>query len=298
MSNSALVNFTRISPNSSNPRNDKIKKITIHHMAGDLSVETCGSGFANPARQASSNYGIGSDGRIALYVDEANRAWTSGNAANDNQAVTIEVANCGGAPDWKVSDAALASLIKLCIDICRRNDIEKLIYNGSPSGTLTTHKMFQATLCPGPYLESKLNYICQEVNSKLTEYQKNKNDLTTTNKELYRVRKNWNEPSTQKGAFNNFDNAINCAKKCGTSYKVFNSQGKEVWSDAAANVLAVGDKVRVAANARYYNNLAMPQWVKDSDLYVREIKGDRIVISTVPTGAVTGAVHRQYIIQK
>ena len=38
------------------------------------SVETCGALFADPARKASSNYGIGSDGRIALYVEEANRA--------------------------------------------------------------------------------------------------------------------------------------------------------------------------------------------------------------------------------
>ena len=41
MSNSALVSYTKISPNSTNPRNHKIDKITIHHMAGNLSVETC-----------------------------------------------------------------------------------------------------------------------------------------------------------------------------------------------------------------------------------------------------------------
>lgn len=48
MSNSPLVNYVKISPNSTNPRNNKIKKISIHHMAGSLSVETCGNVFAYP----------------------------------------------------------------------------------------------------------------------------------------------------------------------------------------------------------------------------------------------------------
>ena len=99
MSNSPLVQYTKLSPNY-NPRNNKIKKITIHHMAGVLSVETCGNIFANPSRQASSNYAIGSDGRIAMYVEEKNRSWCSSSPANDHQAITIEVSNSTTAPDW------------------------------------------------------------------------------------------------------------------------------------------------------------------------------------------------------
>ena len=72
MSNSPLVVYTKLSPNHSGKRTKKIDTITIHCMAGNCSVETCGNLFANSARQASSNYGIGTDGRIALYVDEAN----------------------------------------------------------------------------------------------------------------------------------------------------------------------------------------------------------------------------------
>ena len=104
MSNSPLVSYTKLSPNHSGKRNHVIDTITIHCMAGNASVETCGALFANPSRKASSNYGIGSDGRIALYVDEANRSWCTSSASNDNRAVTIEVANNGGAPDWPVSD--------------------------------------------------------------------------------------------------------------------------------------------------------------------------------------------------
>ena len=167
MSNSKLVNYTKISPNSS-ARTAKIDKITIHHMAGNLSVESCGNIFQATSRQASSNYGVGTDGRIGLYVDESRRAWTSSNRDNDNRAVTIEVANDGGSPNWHVSDKALEATIKLCVDICRRNGIAKLNFTGNKSGNLTMHKWFASTLCPGPYLESKFPYIASEVNRRLS----------------------------------------------------------------------------------------------------------------------------------
>jgi peptidoglycan hydrolase-like protein with peptidoglycan-binding domain len=147
------------------------KKITIHHMAGNCSVETCGAIFASTARQASSNYGIGSDGRIALYVDESNRAWTSSSRANDEQAVTIEVANNSGAPNWTVSDKAYAALLNLCEDICRRNNITEINFTGDTTGNLTMHKWFASTACPGPYLEPRFKDIAAEVNSRLSKAQ-------------------------------------------------------------------------------------------------------------------------------
>ena len=167
MSNSKLVNYTKISPNSSNPRNHKIDKITIHHTAGVVSVETLGNIFAKESRQASSNYGIGSDGRVGLYVDEANRSWCSSSADNDNRAITIEVSNSASGGDWPVSDKVLAKLIDLCVDICQRNGIAKLNYTGDKTGNLTMHKWFAATACPGAYLASKFPYIADEVNKRL-----------------------------------------------------------------------------------------------------------------------------------
>lgn len=166
MSNSPLVNYTKLSPNYT-PRNDKIRKITIHHVAGNASVESLGAQFFPVERKGSSNYGVGTDGRIGMYVEEKNRAWTSGSPANDHQAITIETANDGGAPDWHVSDTALNKLIELCVDICKRNGIEKLIYTGDKNGNLTRHNMFMATGCPGAYLQSKFPYIAEQVNIKL-----------------------------------------------------------------------------------------------------------------------------------
>ena len=169
MSNSNLVSYTKISPNRTSPRQNTIKKITIHHMAGNLSVETCGNVFAPASRKASANYGIGTDGRVGMYVEEKDRAWTSSNRDNDNQAVTIEVANNSGAPNWMVSDAAYNKLIDLCVDICQRNGIKELIWTGDKTGTLTCHYMFAATACPGPYLKSKMPEIAAAVNARLNQ---------------------------------------------------------------------------------------------------------------------------------
>ena len=168
MSNSSLISYTRLSPNYSSRNGKKISKITIHHMAGNLTIERCAELFASSSRNASANYLIGTDGRIALCVDEQYRAWTSSSAENDCQAVTFEVANDGGAPDWHVSDAALESTIKLCVDICQRNGIPSLNFTGDATGNLTQHNYFAATACPGPYLKSKFQYIADEVNRRLS----------------------------------------------------------------------------------------------------------------------------------
>ena len=200
MAYSKYVNYINLSPNCNAPRNNSIRKITIHHMAGNLSVEQCGNIFADRNRQASSNYGIGSDGRVGLYVDEANRSWCSSNGDNDHQAVTIEVANDVIGGNWHVSDVALAKLIDLCVDICERNHIDRLIFTGNASGNLTLHKYFAATACPGPYLESKMPYIAEEVNRR----------LNTNN----------NKPGTSSYIVKNGDTLSAIARTYNTTYQV------------------------------------------------------------------------------
>lgn len=137
-----------------------ISAITIHHMAGVLSAEQCGWIFQTPGRYGSSHYGIGNDGRIGLYVDEDNTAWTNSNWESNCQSVTIETSNCATGGDWPVSDAALDSLIKLVADIAKRNNLGHLVSGQN----LTWHSMFAATECPGPYLLARIDYIAQEAN--------------------------------------------------------------------------------------------------------------------------------------
>lgn len=173
MSNSPLVSYILISPHKNTGRNHAIDTISIHCMAGNLTVEGCGQVFIE--RDASSNYGVGSDGRIGMYVEEKDRSWCTSSGANDNRAITIEVANDGGeSTGWHVSDKAMDSLIKLCADICRRNGIKKLKWKADPNligdvsqQNMTVHRWFANKSCPGDYLFNKHGYIATEVNKML-----------------------------------------------------------------------------------------------------------------------------------
>lgn len=144
-----------------------ICKFTPHMMAGVLSGKQCAVNvFQNPNRNASANYCIGNDGDIVCSVEEENRAWTSSSRSNDYQAITVEVSNCEYGGDWRVSDAAWKSLVNLAVDVCKRYNF-RLYYDGTPSGSLTTHNMFANTDCPGPYLLSKMNELADTVNARL-----------------------------------------------------------------------------------------------------------------------------------
>ena len=175
MSNSSLAKIKILSPNNSGKRDHKIDTITIHCMAGNLTVEACGRLFANKAVMASSNYGIGSDGRIALYVDEADRSWASSSPPNDHRAVTIEVANDGGEnTGWHVSKQAYHSLIALVTDICKRNGIKRLLWEADRSligqidkQNMTVHRWFKAKACPGDFLYKRMGKIADSVNKRL-----------------------------------------------------------------------------------------------------------------------------------
>lgn len=172
-SNSPLVNYTSISPYKTSPRNHEIDTITIHCVVGQCFIETLGAEFSRPGKNASSNYGIGFDGRIGMYVEECDRSWCSSNADNDNRAITIEVASDTTHP-YAVTDAAYASLIKLLVDICKRNNIKELKWKADKSligqvdkQNMTVHRWFANKSCPGEYLYSRHGQIAAEVNALL-----------------------------------------------------------------------------------------------------------------------------------
>lgn len=179
MSNSHLVEYTVISPNKT-LRASKIDRITPHIMGVDHSLEVLGAYFQSRASKASSNYGIDSDGRVALYVPENYRSQCSDEWENDERAITVEIANDGAGPDYHVSDAAIAKFIDLCVDVCQRHEIPELNFTGDESGNVTLHKWYAAKPCPGPYLESKIPYIVTEVNKRLKGDKPKRNVSVTT----------------------------------------------------------------------------------------------------------------------
>lgn len=171
MSNSPLVNYTKISPNKTSPRNHEIDTITIHCYVGQASVESMGNWFSQPTAEASCNYGIGYDGRIGLFIDEKDRSWCTSNKSNDHRAITIECASDMTHP-YAINDKVYSSLIKLCADICQRNNIKELKWKddksliGQPDKqNMTVHRWFANKACPGEYIYSRLGKIASEVNS-------------------------------------------------------------------------------------------------------------------------------------
>lgn len=234
--NSKLVNYTRISPNRSVNRNHKIDTVSIHCVVGQCSVETLGSIFASTSKEVSSNYGIGYDGRIGMYVEEKDRSWCTSSASNDNRAITIEVASDTYHP-YRVNDAAYKSLIKLLVDICKRNGIKKLVWSTNKSErmnhlngcNMTVHRDYANKSCPGDYLYNLHGQIAKEVNAQLGS-----GTSSTTKKTLYRVRKTWKDVKSQKGAFNDLSNAKKCADE-NKGYSVFDENGKAVYTSKATN---------------------------------------------------------------
>jgi hypothetical protein len=154
MSESSLVTYRNLTRAYSR-RTEKISKITIHCMAAVSTAKACVDYFARSGI-ASAQYCIGNDGAIGQSVLECNRAWTSSSSWNDNRAVTIEVSNSRTGEPWPISEAAYKSMIRLCVDICQRNGIKAVNYDGTPNGVLTEHRMYAAKSCPGEYIHRML----------------------------------------------------------------------------------------------------------------------------------------------
>ena len=198
-SNSSLIAFAKLSPNHSGKRTHSIDRITPHCVVGQLSAESIAGCFDNTSRQASCNYGIGSEGRICLIVEEKNRSWCSSSSVNDQRAITVECASDISAP-YAMNSNVYNSLVNLCVDVCKRNGKTKLLWfndkekslNYNPKTdemVITVHLWFENKSCPGDWLYSRLGDLAAEVTKKLGG--------ETTDK-LFRV---------QVGAFRNKENA-------------------------------------------------------------------------------------------
>jgi len=260
MSNSSLVTYTKLSPNKNSPRNHKIDTITIHHVVGQASVETIGDIMENPAREMSSNYGIGADGRVGLYVDESDRSWCSSSDMNDNRAITIECAD-DNVPPFAINDAVYATLIELCTDICKRNGITELKWVDDHSligqvdkQNMTVHRWFSNTACPGEYIFENLGRIAYDVNAKLNYVPPVEPPVVPPVEEvLYRV---------QVGAFSVKENAeamLAKVKSAGfDTYMVKNADGYYKIQVGAysvkANAEAMSERLRAAGFANFVTN--------------------------------------------
>ena len=235
MSNSPLVEYTRISPNRSSPRRNAIDRISIHCVVGQVSIQSLGSVFAPSSREASSNYGIGYDGRVGMYVEEKNRSWCSSSSANDQRAITIECASDTTEP-YAFKDVVYQKLITLCVDICKRNGKKKLLWLGDKNKTLsyepksdemvlTVHRWFANKSCPGNWMYARMGDLAEKVTAQLG----GSADTPTVTTQLYRVRKTWSDSKSQKGAYKILSNAKKCAD-ANPGYSVFDVNGVNIYT--------------------------------------------------------------------
>ena len=315
MGNSPLVEYTQYSPAYTKMTNKKISVITPHHAAGVVTVE--GLGAAAQTRGGAGNYGIGKDGRIGLYVDESNRAWTSGSSTNDNKAVTIEVSNSKTGGDWPVSDVVLGRLVDLCEDVCRRNDIPYLNFTGDTDGNMTMHAWFQNTGCPGRYLGSKFPYIANEVNRRLgsnfhSPDKPNKYDLgdAVKLKDGAKYFDGRQIPDWLKGKMlyirevygkyydiSIYQDSGGITGRVHEKYLVSLEEPEEPEEKPIQQ--EVGNVIRLTEDAVYTTGKAIPAWVRKNILYLREWVNDNVAaFSIYQTGGITGYVERKYIIQE
>ena len=239
--NSSMVSYTRLSPNHSGQRTHSIDRITPHCVVGQLSAESICGCFISPSRQASCNYGIGTDGKVSLCVEEKNRSWCSSSNANDQRAVTIECASDKTEP-YAMNSKVYDSLVKLCTDICRRNGKKKLLWLGDRNKTLnytpksdemvlTVHRWFANKACPGQYLLDRHPEIAAEVTRRLGgDAQTSGTGTTQATDNLYRVRKTWADAKSQVGAYKSLANAKR-AVDSHPGYAAFDGTGKQVYPE-------------------------------------------------------------------
>lgn len=179
--NSPLVSYTCLSPNHNGQRTHTIDTITIHYCVGQCSVERMGEIYALESRKSAYNYGVGFDGRIGLYVDEANSSMSTSSNENDQRSINIVVASDTTAP-YAVKDKAYNALIKLVADICKRNGIDELVWSTSKDNRLnrtdgcnvTVHMDFAQKSCPGKFLYDRMGDIVEKANRLINK--KNKDE--------------------------------------------------------------------------------------------------------------------------
>lgn len=218
--NSSLVSCTILSPNHYSGRDHEIDTITIHCVVGQCAVESLGNLFSKPERSASSNYGIGYDGRVGLYVEEKDASWCSSSYSNDNRAITIEVASDNYYP-YAVTEAAYNSLIQLCADICKRNGIKELKWKADKNligqidkQNMTAHRWFDAKKsCPGDYLYERFGNIAEKVNNILNPKEEDLPMTAAEKKSFEELQNKVEELSKTVAAYEKYDVYTNAATR-------------------------------------------------------------------------------------
>ena len=286
-----------------------------------LGVNTYKNDWNHIARQAGLNCWIGklADGTVTTVqtMPWNYKPWGCGSGSKgscNNGWIQFEICE-DGLTDKAYFDKVYKEACEITAYLCD-------MYNIDPKGTVTVNGVKVPTiLCHADSCKLGLGSNHGDLLHRFPKFGKTMDDVrndvekligkTTSSiitpeepeKELYRVRKSWEDAKSQVGAYTNLDNAKKACDKAGENYEVYNSKGIAIYpevkeeEDVASIEFKIGDTVKLLPNATYSTGSSIPSWVFRSKLYVRDIrKNNDVVISTQKTGAVTGVVNAKYLV--
>ena len=265
-------------------------RIVVHNTANDAPAENEASYMMSNNEEVSFHYVV-DDNKVIQCIPENRNAWHSGDGGKgkgNREGIAIEICysyskkqvNGKWVADEEKWNAqyktkfakAEANAVELIVDILKRY--------GWGIDKVTKHQDYSNKYCPHRTLDLGWDRFIKMVDEKL-------NPPIT----LYRVRKSWDDAKSQVGAFRVLKNA---KAVCKPGYHVFDESGKIVYSPKAPAtenpaVIKVGSTVTVNKGAKTYTGGGLASYVYNRKHIVKEIKGDRVVITY--SGVVVAAIN-------
>lgn len=275
--------------------NRKIEYIVIHYVGAEGGAKANCAYFYSKNRNASAHYFVGHEGEVWRCVLDKNIAWHCGantyyNNCRNTNSIGIELCTRYINGKWVFNDKTVESAIELTKELMKKYNI--------PLKNVVRHYDVARKQCPAPYVLNNTKHTWDNFKNALKDssvkVEADKKATKKTLKAQYFVRISFDNKKSQIGAFKLKSNATKLVKKVGNPYKVFNSKGKVVF-EIKEKSFSVGDKVKVKKGAHWYDGEEPDSWIYNATFYVREVVRDRVVISTLKSGAITGAINIKYL---
>lgn len=208
----------------------RIKYIVIHYVGALGGAKANCQYYGGGDRSASAHYFVGFDGEIWQCVEDANIAWHCGassyvhsecrNANSLGIEMCVRKRNTShlGATDhdWYFENETVTSAIELTKYLMNKYSV--------PADHVIRHYDVTGKICPNPYVYNDGNHTWSQFKSALSG-----GASAPTTKNLYRVRKTWEDAKSQIGAYASLDNAKNA---CKNGYTVYDWNGKAVYTNS------------------------------------------------------------------
>lgn len=202
------------------------------------------------------------DGSIATYqtLPWNHRGWHAGGTANDTH-ISFEICE-DNLTDTGYFNKVYNEAVELCAYLCKLHGLNETNIichsEGYRQGIASNHADVMHWF---PQHGKNMDMFRADVKKLLVDVKPD--PAPPTEDTLYRVRKSWDDPKSQKGAFRVLDNAKRCADE-NSGYSVFDSTGAKVYSgknDAAYEIYTVvkGDSLWRIASAKLGSGARYPE---------------------------------------